>query len=218
MKVQKFRRQWVTGLFLTGMAVVLVGCKGTGGEECGGIDTVTSCLTVSSIQPFDGATDSPTADVDVVQDLCPDFTVEPFTSHRADVTLTNAPFPEFIGLIDDGDETTDESLAITIQRIDVTYQLEFCPVGAVCPPLTGFSQAVTINVPANGSVTQRIEFVPLNVKLEFLDQGGGAFDFPLYNIEYTFSGRTDFFNDAVEITGNAPFVLGNFDNCEEEEQ
>jgi hypothetical protein len=217
MKFRMSSRQWVVGLFFTGIAVLLVSCQGPGGDECGGIETVTSCVTLSSIQPFDGATESSTSDVDVVQTLCPDGTVEPFTSHRADVTFNNMPFPEFVDLIGDGGGGEQGSLPITIRQVKVEYQLDFCPEGAVCPPLTGFTQPVVINIPAEGTVTQRLDFVPLSVKNEFVDQGGGFFDFPLYNVEYTFSGQTDFFNDSVEITGNAPFILGSFDNCPTEE-
>jgi hypothetical protein len=212
MKFRQSRRTWVVGLFFSGYALLLVSCGGPGGPECAGIETVTSCVTVRSVQPVDGATDAETSDVDAVQVTCSDGSAEPFAAHRADVTFNNTPFPEFVGLIDEEEQDT---LPVTILGFEVTYKLDFCPTGAVCPPLTGFSRAMTLEVPAQGEATLTVDFVPLNVKAEFVSQGGSALAFPGYTAEYTFAGKTNFFEDSFKVTASVPFVIGNFDNCED---
>jgi hypothetical protein len=218
MKFRQSRRTWVVGLFFSGFALLLVSCDGgitggPGGPECAGIETVTSCVTVRSVQPVDGATDVETSDVDAVQVICSDGSDEPFAAHRVDVTFNNTTFPEFVNLIDEDEGGT---LPVTILGFEVTYRLDFCPPNTICPPLTGFSRALTLEVPAQGEATQTVDFVPLNVKDEFVSQGGGDVGaFPLYAAEYTFVGKTNFFEDSFEVTASVPFVIGNFDNCED---
>jgi hypothetical protein len=199
-------RRWCLELFLVGVLGILSACGNPGGEGCGGIEDIVSCLSITSIQPT--ANEANTSDVDVVQNLdCNGDGVpndpEPFTRHDANVTFANDAHPQ-----------ASSSLDVTIRRVSVSYTLTNCPVGAVCPPLPGFTQEVSLVVPAGSATTGTFPLVPISTKQAFVSQGGSATAFPAYSAHYTFTAQTQFFSDTIEIEGNTGFVLGNFNFCE----
>ena len=199
--------RWLIRLVLGGPICLLASCGGPGGEGCGGVDTSVSCVSITNIEPVDGS-GTATSDVDVTfnQDCNGDGVLddpEPFTAHGATVTFSNSTFP-----------TADNGLPVTIRSVTVSYSLLICPPGAVCPPLTGFTQNVSFNIPADATTSDEFPLVPLSVKNEFTAQGGSSAAFPTYGANYTFTGTTDFFNDTITIEGSTSVVLGGFNNCE----
>lgn len=199
-------RTWLMRLFLIALLFLLASCPAPGGEGCGGVDAFVSCVKITSIQPTSTAGDD-SSDVDVVQtpDCDGDPTTldaEPFTKHDANITFSNQPFP-----------TADDALPVTIRGFTVTYSLAICPTGAVCPPLTGFSESVALAIPVGGTTGGQFSMVPISVKFEFVNNGGTANAFPTYIANYTFTAETDFFEDSFTIPGSVSFVLGNFNLC-----
>jgi hypothetical protein len=88
-------------------------------------------------------------------------------------------------------------------------------MGAVCPPLPGFTQAVaTLVVPESSTASGAFPFVPLSVKEAYVNQGGDTTQFPSYTANYVFTGQTRPFSDTITIRGSAAFTIGNFDLCE----
>jgi hypothetical protein len=131
-------------------------------------------------------------------------TFESFGAHTADITFSNAAFPG-----------ASNSFDVTLQRVSVSYSLNNCPSGAVCPPLPGFTQNVpTLVIPKGGTASLLgFPFVPLSVKTAYVDQGGNTTRFPSYSADYVFTGQTQSFNDTLTIRGSASFTIGNFDLC-----
>ena len=202
----KRARTWPMSLLLIAVAFVLASCPAPGGEGCGGVDAFVSCVRILSIQPTSTA-GGDSSDVDVIQ--TPDcdgdpttFDAEPFTKHDAIITFANDPFP-----------TADDALPVTIQSFTVTYSLAHCPTGAVCPPLTGFTETVSLIIDVGGSTSGTFSFVPLSIKFEFVNSGGTTNAFPIYIANYTFTAETNAFEDSFTIPGSASFVLGNFNLC-----
>jgi hypothetical protein len=201
------RRTWLMGLVLVGSVGLLVSCGGSGGEGCGGIEDVVSCVSITSITPKDVA-GTATSRVDAIQDVCNPATTptpEPFGAHTADITFSNAQHPN-----------ASNSFDVTLQRVSVSYSLNNCPIGAVCPPLPGFTQSVpTLVIPKGGTASLvDFPFVPLSVKTAYVNQGGDTTRFPSYSANYVFTGQTQFFNDTLTIEGNAAFTIGNSNLCE----
>ncbi len=199
-------RPWLRGLLWIGILVALAGCPGPGGDECGGAEALASCVTITSIQPTSTA-GGDSSDVDVVFTADCDgdpATVdpEPFTRHDATITFSNDTFPTATG-----------SLSVTLRRMTVTYSLVSCPTGAVCPPLTGFTENLSFSIPEDSSTSDTFSFVPIQVKNEFVNEGGSANAFPVYQANYAFTAETNFFEDSFTVAGSASFVLGNFDSC-----
>jgi hypothetical protein len=194
------------GLFVLAIAGLLTACSSPGGEGCGGIEDIVSCISVSSIEPTATA-GGDSSDVDVVQDAdCDNDPTtgdpEPFTKHDARVTFTNTAFPTAAG-----------SFAVAIERVQITYQVNNCPPLAGCPPLTAFNQAVSLTIPADSTVTGTFPLVPISTKDEFIALGGSANAFPSYTANYVFTGRTQSFSDTITLQGATNFVLGNFNLC-----
>jgi hypothetical protein len=127
---------------------------------------------------------------------------EPFTAHDARVTFANDAFP-----------TASDSLAVSIQQVSVSYTLSNCPAGAACPPLPGFTQAVSLIVPPGSTATGTFPLVPISIKQAFVDQGGSVTAFPAYSANYTFAAETQFFQDTITLNGSVAIILGAFDLC-----
>ena len=207
MQRERVRRGYL-GLFLVAVLGVLSACGNPGGEGCGGIDDIVSCLSITSIQPT-ATVGGDSSDVDVVfntdcDPLAAGSQPEPFTAHDARVTFANNAFPT---------ASTTTTLAITIQRVSVSYTLNNCPAGAACPPLPGFTQETSLLVPAGGTATGTFPLVPLSTKQAFVDQGGSARAFPAYSANYTFTAETPFFQDTITLNGSVAVTLGAFDLC-----
>jgi hypothetical protein len=203
-------RRWFMGLFVLAMAGWLTACS-SDDEGCGGVEDIVSCISIASIQPTATAGGN-SSDVDVIQtpDCDGDPTTgdaEPFTRHDAIVTFTNAAFPNFLN----PDEA--DSLAVTIERVQITYRVNNCPPLAGCPPLTGFNQAVSLTIPPDSTVAGTFPLVPISTKEEFVALGGSANAFPTYTANYVFTGRTQSFSDTITVQGATNFVMGNFDLC-----
>jgi hypothetical protein len=207
-------RRWFMGLFVLAMAGLLTACS-SGSEGCGGVEDIVSCISVSSIQPISTAgVDSSDVDATFTRDCDGDLTTndpELFGGHDARVTFTNSAFPNFI---DPDDES--ESLAVTIERVRITYQVNNCPplAGlAGCPPLPELNQAVSLAIPEDSTVTGTFPLVPISTKDEFVALGGSADAFPSYTANYVFTARTQAFSDTFTVKGATNFVMGNFNVC-----
>jgi hypothetical protein len=195
------------GLFVLAIAGLLTACSSPGGEGCGGIEDIVSCISVSSIEPTATA-GGDSSDVDVVQDAdCDNDPTtgdpEPFTKHDARVTFTNTAFPTAAG-----------SFAVAIERVQITYQVNNCPPLAGCPPLPEINQAVSLVIPEDSTVTGTFPLVPISTKDEFLALGGSANAFPSYTANYIFTARTQSFNDTITVRGATNFIIGNFNLCQ----
>jgi hypothetical protein len=165
-------------------------------------------VSVSSIQPISTAGDD-SSDVDVTFTLDCDgdpTTNDPelFGSHDARVTFTNTAFP-----------TASGSLAVSIERVRITYQVNNCPPLAGCPPLPELNQAVSLTIPEDSAdVAGTFPLVPISTKQEFLALGGSANAFPSYTANYVFTARTQSFSDTFTVRGATNFVIGNFNVCQ----
>ena len=208
-------RRWFMGLSVLAVAGLLTACSSPGGEGCGGIDDIVSCISISSIQPItvEGA-DSSDVDVTFTPDCDGDPTTndpEPFGRHDARVTFTNSAFPNFI----DPDEDEANSLPVTIERVRITYQVSNCPPVAGCPPLPEINQAVALTIPADSAEVSGIfPLIPISTKQEFLALGGSANAFPSYTANYVFTARTQSFSDTFTVRGATNFVMGSFNACQ----
>jgi hypothetical protein len=194
------------GLFVSGMVGLLTACGSPGGEGCGGVEAQVSCVSITSIQPTSTA-GGDSSDVDVVQnpDCDGDLTTidpETFTKHDAIITFTNRAHP-----------SADGSLNVSLESLRLTYQVSNCPPPAVCPPLTGLSQNVSLDIPEESEAEGTFDLVPISTKLEFLNLGGNANAFPTYTANYVFTARTQFFSDTITINGSVNITLGSFNLC-----
>ncbi len=210
---QQRRGKQFAGLCIGAVVYALFGCVSSPSDECSGIGEVVSCLSVVSISPR-GAGDQASSDVDALRGLCTmsgdETTPEPFSAHTAEITFRNSQFP-----------TALDSFPITIDSYTITYILTNCPEQASgCPSLqSGTPEFRTLTIEQGATVTEVFNFVPLAVKREYVEEGGevsvsptGA-AFPSYTAQYVFRGRTPFFGEAIEITANHEFTIGNFDLC-----
>jgi hypothetical protein len=196
------------GLFVLAMAGLLTACSSPGGEGCGGVEDIVSCVSVSSIQPVSTAgEDSSDVDVTFNTDCDGDPTTsdpELFGSHDARVTFTNTTFP-----------TASGSFAVSIERVRITYQVNNCPPLAGCPPLPELNQAVSLAIPEDSADVPGIfPLVPISTKNEFLALGGSANAFPSYTANYVFTARTQSFSDTFTVRGATNFVIGAFNVCQ----
>ena len=206
MRQQERSRRWFVGLFMLGMAGLLTACSSHGGEGCGGIEDLVSCVTITDIQPTATA-GGDSSDVDVIQVDCdpgPAVDPEPFTKHDALITFTNQPHPNAM----------DGSLDVTLERVHITYSVNFCPSGATCPPLTEIDEGVSLLIPEDSEAEEIFDLIPISRKDEFNNLGGSANAFPTYTVNYAFRARTQFFQDTFTIRGNVNIVLGNFNLCQ----
>jgi hypothetical protein len=198
---------WSLGLFLVGVLGFLAACGNPGGEGCGGIEDLVSCVSVSSIEPTSTAggassnVDAFFSTADCNGDGVPDD-AEPFTDHNADITFANTTF---LGASD--------SLPVTLRRLTISYSLNNCPTGAVCPPLPTVTETTSLVILPEGTATATFPFVPLSVKQAYRTQGGSTFPPPSYNANYTFVAQTQNFADTFTIEASEGFTIGDFDLC-----
>jgi len=202
-------RQGLQGLCL--VVLILVSCSAPGSnnpqEGCGGVEASVSCLQINSIAPIANGVN--TSNVDAHQDICIDpatgnvTAVEPFGDHNAQISFTNKRFP-----------TASNSFDIRLIGYTVSYNINQCPTRARgCPPLPGFTVASqTTIIPANGSVTLTLPFVPLRVKDEYAAAGGELFStfLPSYDVTYVFTAQTVSFNQTFTVAADAEFTIGDF--------
>jgi hypothetical protein len=185
-------------------------CGSIGGSgQCGGAEDSGSCVRVESIIPaYLGGN---TSNVDAAMNVCsvdPSTgvaTVEVFTDHSAAIQVSNSSLPG---------APANTTRIITLRDYSVEYSINRCPAGSVCPALTLLTVAPgqTTVIPANGSTTFSLPFVPLATKDEYVRLGGSLATYPSYTALYTITG-TDSFNKSVSIQGAAEFTIGDFSNC-----
>jgi ferredoxin len=190
---------------MLGMAGLLTACSSHGGDDCGGIEDLVSCVTITNIQPTATA-GGDTSDVDVIQDDCdPGPAVDPevFTKHDARITFVNQTHPSASG-----------SLDVTLERVRITYAVNSCPPAATCPPLPAIDEAISITIPEDSEAEETFDLVPISTKNRFNNLGGSADEFPSYTANYAFTARTQFFQDTFTIRGSVNFVLGHFLVCQ----
>ena len=205
MRQQEQSRRWFMGLFMLGVVGVLTACASHGGEGCGGVEDLVSCVTITEIQPTATA-GGDTSDVDVIQDDCnPGAGVDPelFTKTDALITFVNQTHPSAAG-----------SLDVTLERMRVTYNVNNCPPSAFCPPLPAIDEPVSLDIPEDSTVEDTFDLVPISTKQDFVRLGGSADAFPTYTANYAFRARTQFFQDTFTIEGSVSIVLGHFLVCQ----
>ena len=211
------------GLSILIASFMLLGCESDVRDDCGGVGSVISCVSVDRIVPTDGREGAETSNVTAVA-TCSDGEPAPITDHFADITFSNRQFPASTGDVSgDGSQVAiDGSFLLTILHYSVSYSLNDCPPRATgCPALTGFSVSPgqTFTIPNNGNVEHSFPMVPLRVKEEYVAEGGHlgssqfGFPFPSYTATYSFTGRTDFFSDEIHFEGSTEFTIGSFENC-----
>lgn len=191
------------------LLLLISACGEVGGSgQCGGAEDSGSCVRIESIIPsYLGAN---TSNVDAAQDACVDSTgavtgIESFTDHGAAILVSNSSLPG---------APANTTRIVTLRDYSVEYSINRCPAGSVCPALTLLTVAPgqTTVIPANGSVSFTLPFVPLATKDEYVRLGGSLGTFPSYTALYTITG-TDAFNKSVSIQGAAEFTIGDFNNC-----
>jgi len=202
-------QQGLKSVFLA--ALILASCAAPGGNEeggCGGTEAFITCVDVTSITPVSMGVN--TSNVDARRNVCTDMAGmptgdEPFGDHNAQVTLVSQRFPTASGDFD-----------IRIVGYSVTYRLNLpCPTAAQgCPPLPGFSSRESLFIPAGGTVTVTLPFVPINVKAEYVSGGGELLrTAPSYIVTYTFTAQTVRFSDTFTVQGSSQFTIADFNNC-----
>ena len=208
-------QQGLRSLFL--MVLILASCAAPGSDNpqqgCGGTEASVSCLNILSIVPKNSAAN--TSNVDAFVHVCSRDPVtgqptsfETLTDHSADVAFSNTKFPKALGTFD-----------IRIIGYSVFYERNGpCPspsVAQACPSLAPLSVQETIVVPAGGTVTRGLKFVPLEVKLVY----AGNFDVRLpipvlsYTALYVFTAQTIGLNDTFTVEANREFTIADFDTC-----
>jgi hypothetical protein len=191
-----------------GLVLVVTACGDIGGSgQCGGVESSGTCVQIESITPtYQG---SSTSNVDAVQDVCDatttPVTVEAFTDHGADITISNTYLPGV---------DTSLSMPVTLQNYSISYSVNNCPAGATCPALDTLTVAPgqTVTIPANSSVKATFPLVQLQKKAEYVSKGGSLFSYPSYTAHYIITG-TDLFNHSISVEGFTEFTIGDYDNC-----
>ena len=199
----KMVHQGFKGLFLVGMIGLLASCESSpGGNECGGIGGTVSCGDIVSITPE-------SQNVDAFQNICTVddqgniLTVEEFTDHNADITFANNTFPG-----------AQDSFDIRLLSYTVSFTLARCsPLSAGCPPISSFTKEETILIRPGEAVTDSFPLVPIDIKIEYDNDGGDPFTAAEYTAEYVFTGQTTRFEDTITIEGSTTFTISDFDNC-----
>ena len=199
-------KQWLTGLCVVGAVAFLLGCEAQPNDECGGVDDVVACASVTQVSPTNVLAET-SFQVDVIGGSCFDTTglftgPEPFSDHFAEVTFRNDQFPN---------SPTAFPIVISFYRIE--YEVTDCPPGFTCPALDPFESAgQSVTIQPGAAVTQTFFLVPVTRKAEFNNEGGtlGV----AYRAHYTFRGSTAFFTDGdIEITGNVELEFNNYNLC-----
>lgn len=224
---RRIGRKILLGLLGTGLLGFLYACGEVGGSgQCGGAEDSGACIKIESIIPTYDVGGGSTSNADAFIDICDideetgEITVEEMTDHGATVTFRNEPLPG-------ADPATVPD--VTITQYTLTYSLNNCPAGAICPTLS--TQTVTpgetLLIPANGTVSRDLKFVDLAKKMEYAtgigdDMFGVPFgslvhtlaslEYPSYTVTYRFQG-TDIFNNPIELVGYSEFTIGDYDNC-----
>jgi len=202
-------RVWLS-LGATAALGILLGCGEIGGAgQCFGVDVTGLCLTVDSIVPTDTAvSNEDTNAVDAFQfsdcdgdPLTLDF--EPIGPHSAKVTISATLMP--------GVTSPPAPAFVTLEG----YTVEFFPNpnnSGSSPALTGLIRTESVKINADSSLTATFELVPLDTKVEYVTNGGDTLPMN-YSAIYTFTGKSQFFQDLV-IQGATNFDIGSWDNCE----
>jgi hypothetical protein len=191
-------RGWSMGLFLVGVLGFLSACSSPGGDGCGGVEAVVSCVTVTSVEPITAAgVDSST--VDAFKDDC---TPPVLADYNANIEFSNTPFPG-----------GTESLPVNITRVTISYTLNNCPASAVCPPLPGQDFPWALQIPMDGTASDTFPFVPISVQVAYVDGGGSRQPPPSYSANYTFTAQTQGFTDTFAVQASASFSIGDFPGC-----
>ena len=190
-------RMWCMGLFLTVTLLLFIGCKGSGSDNCGGIDDIVSCVIVTDITPVNAQVDVDDCNLDQVPD-------SPLDLDSVAFTFRNDVFPTF------QDGVTPENLPVQINRVSVTYEPQ-CTSGQVCPALSGHDEAVVIFIDDNGgTATESVTLVSAATKLEYLEDGGDPDNPASYTANFVFEAQTVGFENNFEVEASVPFSIGNF--------
>jgi hypothetical protein len=209
------------GLLL--LLLLISACGEIGGSgQCGGGDETGACIQIESIVPKDD--DKNTSSVDVLPSFCVDgmasstagtstSKAEPFSSHDAELTVSNKPLPGVLPA-NIGD--------VTLRKFSIRYTLNrclgsgtICPLPTPLPPDGGTLPMNTIVILANGSSKFTLPFFPLDSKDEYVSASSfnSLFAFPHYTATYRLTG-TDQFNRSVSVEGSQEFEIGAYNNCD----
>jgi hypothetical protein len=191
---------------MLGVLSILVACGNPGGDGCGGEGDIVSCVSVSSIVPQSAAgDDSSNVDAFFNTDCNADGIAddpEPFTDDNAEITFSNDPFRD-----------ASDSQSVAVRSVTISYSLNSCPAGAICPPLPETTQNVSLVILPENTTPGIFPFVPLRVKQAYANQGGSPLAFPSYSANYTFVVQTLGFADTFTVEASAEFTIGSFNLC-----
>lgn len=190
-------RMWCTGLFLTALSLLLIGCPGGGGDNCGGIDDIISCVNVTDVSPSNAEVDIADCNADGIPD-------PPVDADTVTITFRNDVFPTF------QDDVVPENLDVRIDSVSITYEPR-CGPNQVCPSLDPHSEPLVIFIEDNGGTAQ--EAVTL-VSAFTKDQYAGLIPDPdnpaSYTANFVFEAETVGFEDRFDIEVSVPFSIGNY--------
>lgn len=164
-------------------------------------------------------------DVDTVQQICvqmegsgDDLTVEcvlePYTTHSAEVTVSNTNPPVGDVTVTDPDspvipQDTDQDVTaggnIVGQEVIKSYSLTFRAIGN-SPELSGHSGPLTVVLNPGTQVVFTVLLVDISQKAAFRNAEPNAYG--LYNATYKFKTKS-----GMELEGGTTIQLGSFENC-----
>jgi hypothetical protein len=210
--------------FAAVVLAMLVGCGDPDAGRCSVESKSGACLTVVSLEGFDGASGLSTTNVDAFRDTCvvadpanPGETkviAEPFTDHAVRITIDNAPPLDVAELA--------AAPAVTLDGWEVDYRLNDCspdptvPSAIVaCPALAPIvlEPGPSVTILGNTRATVTVPLVPLRKKLEYRDKLGLQGAVPSYTAEYVIHGKDA--DGKVQLKGSIEFTIGDFNNCPE---
>jgi hypothetical protein len=229
MTCDSLKKMMTRGGLMVFFLLIVAAC---GEVSCPGGDNTGSCLRIEKIELT--YLEKTTPSVDVVASVCStgtstSATTESFQGHSAKISFSNLP-------VEGGSVTAQEISPITLGGFSITYSLNHCPAGAICPSLNPFVAVSpnTIIIPANGKNEETYPFIDLAQKFEFVAKRLGLatfsyldffppssappfptasfLEFPSYTATYQFNG-IDTFGNKVSATGSAEFTIGAFNTC-----
>lgn len=188
---------WCMGLFLTAILLLLAGCSGGGGDNCGGIDDIVSCVYVTDVEPVNAQVDIADCNADGV----PDPPVNPDT---VTVSFRNDLFPTFV------DPPLPGGLPVQINHVSVTY-VPRCGPGQVCPSLSGHDEAVFVFIEDDGgTAATSVTLVSAFTKGQYAGLIPDPDNPAAYTANLVFEAQTIGFEDNFDIDVSVPFTIGNF--------
>ncbi len=205
-------------LFL--IAMLSAACPPPDSSRCAAESKHGACVNLVSVRGYDAVGDIFTGNVDVFQDVCeipnefdpsqPFQVDEPFGDHAAVLAVSNDPPVDL-------QRTPERAPVVVFDRFRITYTVNDCVT--TCPTIEPVELQVgpTFMVEPAATVELTLPLVALRKKIQYVTDGGPAFEFPSYSATYELLGFEAQQGDGDErpltLTGSTEFSVGAFSNC-----